>query len=552
MIKYFLVNNASRAAAYGIGTYIRQVTSFLVQEKTPHEICLLDLHSDVKEFTIREGTDGTKHYCVPVFQGQERMLLYYKSILFWLESYLQEDEPVIFHFNYSQHFDFIKLLKAKYTKSHILFTIHYLNWCFSLNGNLSHFKRLIKGKYIEDNKRDEIRKEYINDKRLFSLCDDIIVLSEFTYRLLHEDYKISKSKIHLVYNGMQHKPSSVRKSERDSSSKEILFIGRLDEAKGIEYIIKAFKKLHEKHEDIHLTFVGDGNFGQYLPMCENVWDKVTFTGKIPHDKLEPFFNRATIGVLPSFNEQCSYTAIEMMAHRIPLIATDSTGLGEMMTLTPENMLHIDEKEFNPDAFVEQLAQKMELLLFNQVLREQTSKKLSRLFYERYSLNCMVTSMKHLFVKSIKHDGKISLDFIPYLDEECLRIINSRPVMDMDFIGLTGVGCYLWWRIETLSQQKRKNAQVALSRLQELLVYYIDWVSEMIYKEGREVFSQNFDPKPFQWLFYRLAQNGFYKTKVQEIIDETNRLGIDWMNMKTKNLNKNDILRTALKIYNANF
>lgn len=549
MTKYFLVNNASRAAAYGIGTYFRQVTSFLVEEQAKYEICSLDLYSDDKEFTIRKETDGIRRFCVPALQRQGNTLLYFKSILFWLGSYLQDDEPVIFHFNYSQHFDLIKLLKAKYTKSHIIYTIHYLNWCFSLNGNLSRFKKLIKGN-TDDDKEDEIKKEFHNDKRLFSLCDDIVVLSKFTYKLLLEDYKIRKSKIHLVYNGMQYEVSNVKKNECVSSSKEILFVGRLDEAKGIGFIIKAFKKIVEKHQDVHLTFVGDGNFGQYLPMCEDVWDRVTFTGKLPHEKLEPFFHKATIGVLPSFNEQCSYTAIEMMAHGIPLIATDSTGLGEMMTLTPKNMLHIDEKDFDPDLFAEQLAQKMNLLLCNQVFREECSQKLLALFNEKYSIDIMKASMKSFFEKSVKHDGNISSDFIPYFDEECIRLINDRPEVDMDYIGLTGVGCYLWWRVENSILQKKNTANTISARLQEHLIYYIDWVCEIIRKEGKGVFPPSFEQEPFCWLLDKLLQNEFYKTKVQEIAYNVGKKGFNLK--KKRNLAKNEIMRTALKIYNANF
>ena len=35
-------------------------------------------------------------------------------------------------------------------------------------------------------------------------------------------------------------------------------------------------------------------------------------------------------MMPSFHEQCSYVAIEMMMHGVPLIASTSTGLKEMV------------------------------------------------------------------------------------------------------------------------------------------------------------------------------------------------------------------------------
>ncbi len=551
MIKYFLVNNASRASAYGIGTYIKQMTSFMRHRSSQYEMCFLDIYSDVKEFALHEDENGIKHYQIPVFEGRNN-LLYYKSILFWLDFYLKNDEPIIFHFNYHQHFDLIKLVKAKYLKCRIVFTIHYMNWGFALHGNLSRFKRITEEIDVEDDKKENVLEDYKKEKRLFSFCDVIIVLSKFTYKLLKEDYKISSSKIHLVYNGMKEDKSITEYTGRKKKSKEILFVGRLDEAKGVEFIIKAFKKLHEKQKDIHLTFVGDGNFGQYLPMCENVWDKVTFTGKISHDQLESFYNRATIGVLPSFNEQCSYTAIEMMAHGIPFIATDSTGLGEMMEYTPENMVHIDEKNFNPDSFVEKLAQKMEILLFDNTIRKKTSRKLLRLFQERYHLDSMKSSMNVLFEKNSLRNGYLSSDFLPYLDEECIRLINNRPVMDMDFVGLTGLGCYMWFRITSLERRNNKASQVICKLLQKHMFNYIDWVSETIHLHEDSAFPHSFDPRPIHWLIHQLLKAELYKTKVIDIICETNRLGIKFGDVNTPSLYKNEILQTALKIYNTNF
>ena len=43
-----------------------------------------------------------------------------------------------------------------------------------------------------------------------------------------------------------------------------------------------------------------------------------------------FYQIATIGVLPSYTEQCSYAAIEMMMHGLPLIGTTAGGISEMI------------------------------------------------------------------------------------------------------------------------------------------------------------------------------------------------------------------------------
>lgn len=550
MTKYFLVNNASRAAVYGIGTYITQLADCIQNSLPQYDLCILDIYSDVKEFTVEKDESGMLHYKIPSFQGRGNAFPYYRSIIFLLDSFIREEEEFIFHFNYNQHFDLIRLIKGRYKFCRVLYTIHYLNWCFTLNGNLSRFRKLINNE-VEDSIKESIQREYLNDRRLFSLCDEIIVLSKFTYDLLRVDYKIEEARIHLVYNGMKEDMTMSQYCNVEESLKEILFVGRLDEIKGIEYIIRAFKKISTRIENVHLTFVGDGDFSRYLTLCDGVWDKVTFTGKLSKEKLESFFCRTMIGVQPSFHEQCSYSAIEMMAHGIPFIATDSTGLGEMMDYTPECLVHIDEDDFQPDSFVEQLAEKMELLLSDTQLREQVSKKLQLLFWERYTLSRMGKALGDILALKNRKNDYLSKDFLLYLDNEIIRLINKRPILDMDFVGLTGIGCYLWWRIEGLEVLRDKTNVSNSVRLKEYLIYYIDWLSDTLEEDRKGAFSPFFEPHPLNWLLNGLMDAGFYKTKVNRIIRQICSLGV---NMKIGNImefEETEIAHIALKIYNLN-
>lgn len=48
--------------------------------------------------------------------------------------------------------------------------------------------------------------------------------------------------------------------------------------------------------------------------------------------------------MPSFHEQCSYVAIEMMMYGIPLIGSNSTGLSEMLNKECCLALHEDEND----------------------------------------------------------------------------------------------------------------------------------------------------------------------------------------------------------------
>ena len=67
----------------------------------------------------------------------------------------------------------------------------------------------------------------------------------------------------------------------------------------------------------------------------------------------------------------------MMRHGIPIVGTDSTGLAEMLDATPQLRVHIDENSFNEEAFVKQIASRMDLLLSDEKVYREASDAVCR-------------------------------------------------------------------------------------------------------------------------------------------------------------------------------
>jgi len=57
-MNYYIINNASRAATYGIGTYVRQLTKIL-KKQISLQLFFIDLYTEEKEFTITRNGDNT-------------------------------------------------------------------------------------------------------------------------------------------------------------------------------------------------------------------------------------------------------------------------------------------------------------------------------------------------------------------------------------------------------------------------------------------------------------------------------------------------------------
>ena len=83
----------------------------------------------------------------------------------------------------------------------------------------------------------------------------------------------------------------------------ILFVGRLDEIKGVDILLEAFCKL-ENTNKYHLLIAGNGDYNKYLKLT-NMRTNISFLGFLEKDKLYKLYQICDIGIMLSFHEQCS-------------------------------------------------------------------------------------------------------------------------------------------------------------------------------------------------------------------------------------------------------
>lgn len=505
-MKYYIINNTSRAAVYGIGTYVRQLTGML--KKSPSlQIFFIDLEVEEKEFSIIQDADGFTHYKIPMASTRVENERYCRMAYYLLSPYLTDTEDAIFHFNYFQHYPLALLLKAKSIHHRILLGVHYLSWCFELNGNVTQFRKIVRAKVVEDKYRSIVY-EFSAAKHFLHLADEVIVLSRFCQQLLQSDYGISPDKLQLIYNGLQEIP--LANINEEGKNPIVLFAGRLDKIKGVDYLVKAFRLVLHRHKDARLIIAGDGDYNECLKHCKGIWDRVTFTGKISQEDLLSFYRQATVGVLPSFHEQCSYTAIEYMMHGIPFIGTDSTGLNEMLDCVPQIRVHIKETAFTEDEFISNLADAICYLLENESVRHEAAHKMIAQYQEKYTLQIMEERLLNLLIPTLlSKSAPLSQDFFEELDNYMLSLIHDKVDIDTSFYGMAGVGVYLWWR---LGHSDLKKDESKSYKIKEYLIYYLDWFYESIKSEQKEYCELE-----LAIMLTDMLRDGFYKTKVASIM-----------------------------------
>lgn len=134
--------------------------------------------------------------------------------------------------------------------------------------------------------------------------------------------------------------------KEESDEFKILFVSRLIERKGLQFIIPQLKKIQDSTEkSVKLIVVGDGPYRETLERIaeeNHVSDMVEFVGQKGKEEIVPFYQNADLFILPSAKEGMPNVVLEAMACGLPIIMTPCEGSAELIC---ENGYKAERKEF---------------------------------------------------------------------------------------------------------------------------------------------------------------------------------------------------------------
>lgn len=120
----------------------------------------------------------------------------------------------------------------------------------------------------------------------------------------------------------------------DKNILELLFISRLVERKGLQYIIPDLRNIEEASgKQIRFTIVGDGPYRGILEDMarkNEVSDMLTFVGQKDKDELLPYYQSGDIFVFPSKKEGMPNAVLEAMACGLPIVMSPCQGSEELI------------------------------------------------------------------------------------------------------------------------------------------------------------------------------------------------------------------------------
>ena len=423
----YLFNDNDSSARFGIGTYLSELTQVL--ENTDIHVHIVHLHSVRPEFEIVSSTSLTnrifngqtglqgsmtanvENWYIPevcnqnTFSGPiQKVEYYYRNVIYLLRLHIKDRKNLIFHFNYNQCRTLAKGLKEVFDCRTVT-TIHFMKWAFELDGNIEKL-RAIKAK-DEDKQSPFEQLIYTTDEyecSLYEEVDRVIALSHHAKNLLRNEYHIDANKISVIPNGLADTNLLLDNTGKELAANRllsnneplILFAGHLHPVKGLSYLIKAFRKVLETMPQCRLIIAGSGQYDSYIREAKDICTKVVFAGLLEKKELYMLYQIADVGVIPSLYEAFGYVAVEMMMHGLPVVATVTCGLDEVVNdacgLKVPIIAYPDRVEIDTDL----MAEKILYLLKNSSEAKRMGRSGRERFLENYTSEIFRKNMMDLY------------------------------------------------------------------------------------------------------------------------------------------------------------
>jgi glycosyltransferase involved in cell wall biosynthesis len=200
------------------------------------------------------------------------------------------------------------------------------------------------------------KKRFIQDimMKLESLIFDYITIISLS---LVQKLKINKDKVHLLPVGAD----ILSSKDKDFKEIKLLYIGTLSN-RNIDQTIIGFKKFYEKFDSETKTsykIIGYGSIEEENKILKTIRENnlemtVEFLGRIPHNKLKPYFDESNVGI--SYVPITDYYQCQPPSKTFEYVLS---GLVCIATATSENKKFIDEEngvlcKDNPEDFYKAL------------------------------------------------------------------------------------------------------------------------------------------------------------------------------------------------------
>lgn len=208
--------------------------------------------------------------------------------------------------------------------------------------------------------------ERLREERTIIGCSDAVLAScDAEAAQIVSLYGADPDRVHVVPLGVEHaffgpgyRPQARRALGLADASPLLLFVGRLQELKGVSLALETTLELRARGMGAHLAVVGGpsgpdgaGTVAHLHRRVERAGAHaaVTFVAPQPHELLSTWFRAADVTLVPSLSESFGLVALESSACGTPVVASQ---VGGLPSLVDDGVTGLTVAERSPEAWAD--------------------------------------------------------------------------------------------------------------------------------------------------------------------------------------------------------
>jgi len=191
-------------------------------------------------------------------------------------------------------------------------------------------------------------------KELIVNARPFITISDYNKRLLLQKYKLEDSQIVVNYCGVD---AAYFQKEKPGppSVFTVTSVTALKKIKGVIFLIEALRQIDREKIDCRCNIIGSGNDHDELLTLIHQYglsEKILLLGARSPSEIKDYLGESSVFVLPSLSEGLPIAVMEAMAMALPVVASNITGLPEIVEDGSSGFLVETE---NADALADKIA-----------------------------------------------------------------------------------------------------------------------------------------------------------------------------------------------------
>ena len=179
----------------------------------------------------------------------------------------------------------------------------------------------------------------------------------------------------------------------------LVYVGRIDESKGVTYLIEAFDELVDRYPDLELVLVYGAYKDDVLKRIETLCmelgleGRIRFVGRVPEEYLPHYYNAGDVAVFPSVNEGFGVVTLEAMSCGTPVVGTTAHTEGDQRHLIDGENAAIAEA-----GSTESLTEVIDILLSNQNLAAEIADQGYRYVRENHTWTVIKDNLRSVYTE----------------------------------------------------------------------------------------------------------------------------------------------------------